>query len=607
MPGIAAPFVISRKVNTMPGLPPSDPPRRPRLSRNLPRRPGGKAFLADRRGGVAVLIGFAMVGLIGILALAMDVSAAINAHTRLREAANVAVLTAVRQAAVDTSQNSNASLVPSQNAGADRFIAQASNVPKVATPQVSVTVTRNGLTINATATFQASYTTQIAGALSGMSPSVGNLASIPLGGTVAAQQQVGSYVDIQVLMDTSNSMAISATAADTALLNWATTYISMWVNPWPNYALSTAGNPIVYGNGNELTGNGWQPCSVACHASWDNASATSFAAGNYNTWRISPALGIGGPNTSPGLGQWYRQSFGYSTGGYGALPPLAGAQNDPYSQFFTSGGGAPAVAANSGNFVPNQNGNPDANASTYNPVTYDYYALARYLNVTLRIDLLKSAVASIANAVATAPDGDKFQFGFYTFSLGTTPLINPPQSAATAGSIISRVEVDRIAYPTNPGSDTNVGTSIGQFTNYVMPAGDGSSQAQAKKSVIIMTDGIEDFRDSGNGQRDTNAFNYHSCDTLKASTTANPPGKGASVFVLQAASAANFPADPGHTSADLLSASAAAMQACASDPSYYFLASTPAQIAAATQSIINLALSKPTVLTQSASTLPPSH
>ena len=506
---------------------------------------GGRPGLAaDRQGGVAVLTSISLVGLMGVTALAMDVSSAVSAQSKLRQAADTAALAAVRQAALDTSSNSNASLTPAQSAGAERFAAQANAIPQVSGATAAVQVVRNGLTITATVSFNATYKTQVAGVLSSVSTSAGQVASIPLGGTVAAQQQVGAYVDLQVLMDTSNSMAIAATAKDAGSpnnpgsLGWATTYVPMWYNSG---------------------GYGWQNCTVACHA--------VFSQG----YKVAPIPQLGG---------------------YAAQPPLYGgtsAQQQFYQQQLPPG------------TSPNASGYPPANSSTYDPLTYDFYALARYIGATLRIDLLKQSVASIANAIATAPDGDKFRFGFYTFDLDARQVF-ALGSASKAGPVVGTTEVTPIPYPDDYPAQTNVAQSIRNFTaSYVAAAGDGSSQAQAKKFVVILTDGVEDFQDSDG--RETATFDPTSCGKLKEAPGLGQGGKGAGVFVLQAASLDNFITNNGQDPTTFFNASVAAMKACASSPDYYFLASSPEDIAAATQTIVNLALSKPTVLLLPSSTV----
>ena len=196
---------------------------------------------ADRRGSMAITIAMAMVVLLGIVALAIDTSQAISAHARLGLAADTAALTALRAAAAAYAIDSRTDLHKAETAGEQRFRAQASGVAKVSTPIVSVHVTRNGLLFSAVVTYAATYTTQIAGALHGINAAYGDIATLPLSGTASAQESAGAYVDIYVLMDVSNSMAIGATDDARDVLKQKTTQYPM-TGAWD-----------------------WRNCAFACH------------------------------------------------------------------------------------------------------------------------------------------------------------------------------------------------------------------------------------------------------------------------------------------------------------------------------------------------------
>ena len=456
----------------------------------------------DRRGSVAVVIGFVMVALVGMLALAVDVSAAVSAHAQLRQAADTAALAAVRQAAIDTQSDANASLAAATTAGMQRFMAQAGAIPRVAPSQPVVTVSRSGLVITAVVTFNTSYTTQIAGGLNAISPNYGSVASIPLGGSVAAQQQVGAHLDLQVLMDVSNSMTIGSTqAAQSALKQDTTTY--------PVHESTSNHQNTSYGwiqNGALDGGPAWAHCAFACHLTLHDG--------------------------------WTQQYGGY-------------------------------------------------------------YQMAKQLGVQLRIDLLRGAAQQIATAMNNSSNSGNFRFSLNTFDQSQR-VIYSLGSAGNASGAIASVDVTPIDiygnYPEvrwpNAGfgdyTQTNVGPSIMDFANSVGSAGDGSSSVTAQKDIVILTDGIEDY--SKSGLRQTNTFNSSACDALKA--------KGARVFVLHATSLANFIGDSNNPDPQAtFNATVAAMKQCVSDPSYYFLASEPAEVTAATQAIINLALAQAAVIT----------
>lgn len=467
------------------------------------RRAGLQRLLVtDRRGSVAVLVGIGVVGLVGMFTIAIEVTSAVAAHARLRQAADTAALAAVRQAAIDTSTNADASLTPAIAAGTERFLSQAGTIARVAVSQPIVTVKKSGLTITAVVTFNASYATQIAGALGGISSGYASVVSIPLGGTAAARQQVGAHLDLQVLMDVSNSMTIGSTSAAQAALQQDTaTYPVKTVGPhqnggfWWIEVIKDQPDP----NKNQP---GWGNCAFACHLT-----------------------------THDGWGQQYG----------------------------------------------------------------DYYQMAKQLGVQLRIDLLRNAASQIAAAMASAPNAQNFQFSLNTFDRDQR-VVYPLGSPAGAPGAIADIDVTAIdIYGYNQAADytqTNVAPSITSFASTVSIAGDGSSRQSAQRDVVLMTDGVEDTQ---NGRRQTGTFDPKACDDLK--------NKGIRVFVLHAVSKENFVADDGKDPAVIFAALVASMTKCASTPTDYFLASSPADVLAATNQIINLALAKPTVLTLAPSTV----
>lgn len=71
-------------------------------------------------------------------------------------------------------------------------------------------VKHEGLQFSVQVTYSATYATQLAGALHGISAGYASIPSLPLGGSASAQEIAGAYVDIYVLMDVSSSIAIIA-------------------------------------------------------------------------------------------------------------------------------------------------------------------------------------------------------------------------------------------------------------------------------------------------------------------------------------------------------------------------------------------------------------
>ncbi len=441
-----------------------------RLSAFAKVMPGG----TDRRGSMAVIIALVIVALLGMVALATDTSQAIAAHARLNSAADTAALAALRSAAAAYAKDPQADLKTAEAAGVQRFRSQATGTPNVTLPVVAVSVQHNGLIFTAAATYTATYNTQIAGLLHGMNTGYGNFATFPLGGTATAQESAGAYIDIYVLMDVSNSMAVGATdAARTQLMGLTT-----------KYPLTVSGSAY------------WPNCAIACHMQ------------------------------QPLTARWKQQ--------YG-----------------------------------------------------DYYAMAKFYGVLMRIDVLKNAVGYVASILATSQHAAKFQFGLYTFDTDVH-TVYPLGLPSGAASSITATEVTPINDdgPNGNYNQTNVGQSITAFGKIVGQAGDGSSQQKARKYIFILTDGIEDYTAKGN-TRATAPFDPKVCQGLK--------DKGAIVLVLHTTND-----DPNNQFGEngILAQVAPLLKQCASSPDLYTAASTPDNISAAIRTMVNFAVSTPAQFTR---------
>ena len=423
----------------------------------------------DRRGAMAVTMCFAILAACGMAALAVDTASAIAAHTRLGLAADAGALAALRSAAATYARDPKIGMEVAEVAGHERFIAQAGGITGVSVPAATVHVEREGLQFTANVTFLANYETQIAGALSGISAGYVSIPSLPLSGTASAKETAGAYVDIYVLMDVSNSMAIGATDDARNSLKQKTTQYPM-TGAWD-----------------------WRDCAFACHME----------------------------------------------------QPLQGGLRQQYG---------------------------------------DYYAMARFYNILLRIDVLKSAVTYVASILATAQHPEKFRFGLYTFETEVHDVY-PLGIPVNAASAISTTEVTPIA-DWGPWNQTNVAKSITTFGGFVGQAGDGSSMAQARKYVFILTDGMEDFT-GGGGQRVVVPFDPRVCQGLK--------DKGVVILILQTTND-----DPNNQlgNRDLMDQVRPLLRQCASGPDLFTSASTPAEINAAIRTMVNYAVSTPARFTQ---------
>jgi len=202
-----------------------------------------------RAGNVLLLLALAAVPLMGVVALAVDFGRASVAKGKLDLAADSAALLATTAAANAWKAGDFNAVQEGIAAARARFQAQSANQSGVAIGAVDVSLTRNGGLFNATVTYTAQTPTTFAGVV--------GIATLPLGGQSTSSLAINPFVDIQILMDVSASMAIAATPADIARMQ-------------------------------ALTVKGPQgPCGFACHSSANGGDSYALALKNGVQLRIT--------------------------------------------------------------------------------------------------------------------------------------------------------------------------------------------------------------------------------------------------------------------------------------------------------------------------------
>lgn len=208
--------------------------------------------LRDRRGGVAVILGLSLVPILLLVALAVDFASVLSARSRADLAADAAALAAVTSAANEYAVNPRTDFTASRNAGLGRFGAQLGSLPglQVSAPQLSIAYDAAAARFTSRVTYTGAVQARLATLVSRILAR--DYSSISIGGTATATMTAGPYVDIQVLMDVSNSMLIGATPDDIARMNALTKRGGYnWPRGWAQAA---------WGGG----------CAFACH--WDGSA-----------------------------------------------------------------------------------------------------------------------------------------------------------------------------------------------------------------------------------------------------------------------------------------------------------------------------------------------
>ena len=148
--------------------------------------------------------------------------------------------------------------------------------------------------------------------------------------------------------------------------------------------------------------------------------------------------------------------------------------------------------------VPNTLGDKQcAFACHWDPNGNDYYGLAHDNNIQLRFDVLQNAAVSAINQMIGQQKIDsQFALTVYTFDLGLTQIYPTDKGRSTSTDLASGVTaVQNFETPVvkNDGN-TNFPAVMQALASGSTAAGDGWSAASRKKALIIVTDGLADYK-----------------------------------------------------------------------------------------------------------------
>jgi Flp pilus assembly protein TadG len=247
--------------------------------------------------------------------------------------------------------------------------------------------------------------------------------------------------------------------------------------------------------------------------------------------------------------------------------------------------------------------------------TVSNYVIARNNNVTLRMDIVKSAAQSLADYVSGQQGvAAQYAMGLYTISHALKTLVPPTTSLSRVAAAVNNVDFDQLSAfvyslpaPASANiasgvasqryADTDFGASLSTLAATLAANGTGAGSASPKQLVILVTDGMSDVGTAYN-RNVSETFDYPHVPAFRAGNAAGritsplDPGhcsalkaKGASVAVLYVTYAANA-SDPSGDYRALVQrnappgALASNLSACASAPNLFYEASDQADIAA---------------------------
>ncbi len=216
---------------------------------------------------------------------------------------------------------------------------------------------------------------------------------------------------------------------------------------------------------------------------------------------------------------------------------------------------------------------------------YDYLYLARNpsarppgtsrLSVQLRYDAVQNAVKNVITTMEKDEVlADQFRLGVYQFNANFATVFRP--SADLAQGLINVAAMSPLQVE-NSG-DTNFPRAMAGVTKHIAQGGDGSTRETAAQNLFIVTDGIQDYytKTKTGVVRTMGPVNPADCDAVKA--------KNVSVYVVYTTymplpynpfylnNIAQFFGQPSPNAVET------ALQACASSPANFYVATSPDQI-----------------------------
>lgn len=583
-----------------------------------PRRPRRRSLWHDRRGIAAIILGLLALPMIGLVGLAIDYSFAVRSQSMLNSAADSAAIVASHTAANAFQAGSSVSDAMSQGqaAGLEAFNAQLINLPSITmgpaittcaagSGNVCVAMSQSSSGGQTTFTAQVNYNATYASFFGRLF----KVSTFPISGGSTAQISSYAYVNVTFLLDNSSSMLIAATSSGVSTLQPIAANASCFQAAGGYNSHTKAGTPTCTG-------------STSCtQGSIQIPGFTSSYSYNIN--------GLGGCQCAFAC-HWVQPS-GSTTFTYNGVQTESGATNPGGNQTYS----------------------------------LDYYGLARANGVQLRFDVVQSAVETAINYMYNTElnaglnngAGVTGQFGAQVFEFGNaltqdwppttdsgTQLYNDMSclNATTGGCSNNALAIAQsISSPvTNDNANTNFPlamstlytTACTQMLNAGLVTGscawpvptpgptvttaDGSTPQKAKRSLIIITDGIQDW----GGRNYVPSYSLSAGDAANASGAEGPisaadcaaiKSLGYTVYVLYTTYITSpatvvlnntqlvpYVSGVGEPSADTGYDLTANLNGCATSTSDVTQASSPTDITTALQNMVKAAINGGAVLTK---------
>ncbi len=218
----------------------------------------------------------------------------------------------------------------------------------------------------------------------------------------------------------------------------------------------------------------------------------------------------------------------------------------------------------------------------------DFLALARNNGVTLRLDVLRSAVGNLITTIAALNKQDAFRLGLSTFNQNFSVIYPLSSSISGATNALAQIAPD-INNCSSNCPETYFAAALKSLGPMVGLSGNGATQATSQKFLFIVTDGLVDQYSGSN--RQIGPIDSLSCTALKAA--------GVTVLTLYTPylPLANNAFYNTYV-APIQSEIAPQLQACASSPSLAYEADKAADVDARLQTMLAAVIQSSGHLTQ---------
>jgi Flp pilus assembly protein TadG len=224
-------------------------------------------------------------------------------------------------------------------------------------------------------------------------------------------------------------------------------------------------------------------------------------------------------------------------------------------------------------------------------VEMDDYALARSLNVTLRIDNLVAAIQTLASTQqsTSARNGATYQMGLYSFDSTFHSYTNGLTTPAAASTASSNIQIEEtyhsgltMSQQKTNDSDTYADAALTQINSIIPTPGNGTNLAgdTPKAFLFLITDGVEDEDRDGGDSSYIGLISTAQCTAMI--------NRGVNIGVVYTT---YFPVPTYFPYQDYVepiqSQIGPNLQNCASSPNYYIEVSTNGDIGAALNTIFD--------------------